>query len=261
MIFLGQVCQGEARGELLTCTRPPCPWGVQLGSSMVVTMVVTSISWDISLQPWLFICIFKLELQPQVKDSSHFCTTSSGWNLDIVSRRVLQACDTLRDYQALVFTCFMCGWVIYFIASVLQALFFAVSVSSFQGHQNVPRNRGFRVSFPGPNPGLSLGFTAAICQLPATPERSGSFTESPLPPLFRFLSAFSPWLLFGDQGGLTDMILRFAGLQQNMRCMNLCNPGIFFILKTKDNYSIGNNRKCCDIYLYIYNGALSSSAL
>lgn len=32
-----------------------------------------------------------------------------------------QACDTLRDYQALVFTCFMCGWVIYFIASVLQA--------------------------------------------------------------------------------------------------------------------------------------------
>ena len=185
------------------------------------------------------IYIFKLELQPQVKDSSHFCTTSSGWNLDIVSRRVLQACDTLRDYQALVFTCFMCGWVIYFIASVLQHYFLRSRSPLFRDF-DVPRNRG-NGQFSRPNPGLSLGFTAAICQCASYPERSGSFTESPLPPLFRFLSAFSPWPLFGDQGGLTDMILRLAGLQQNMRCMNLCNPGIFFILKTKDNYSIGNN--------------------
>ena len=190
--------------------------------------------------------IFKLELQPQVKDSSHFCTTSSGWNLDIVSSRVLQACDTLRDYQALVFTCFMCGWVIYFIASVLQALFFAVAVSSFQGLWCAKKSWE-RSVFQAQIQDFPLD-----SQLPsATPERSGSFTESPLPPLFRFLSAFSPWPLFGDQGGLTDMILRLAGLQQNMRCMNLCNPGIFFILKTKENYNIENNRKCCDIYLYI----------
>eukprot|EP00434_Breviolum_minutum_P023188 symbB.v1.2.020454.t1/scaffold1720.1/size104783/8 len=43
-----------------------------------------------------------------------------------------KACDTLRDYQALVFTCFMCGWVIYFIASVLQVwIFYRKSVASF----------------------------------------------------------------------------------------------------------------------------------
>ena len=33
----------------------------------------------------------------------------------------------------------------------------------------------------------------------ATSERSGSFTESPLPPSFRFRSAFSPWPLSGDR--------------------------------------------------------------
>eukprot|EP00438_Fugacium_kawagutii_P015420 Skav221552 [mRNA] locus=scaffold1376:66996:68857:- [translate_table: standard] len=43
-----------------------------------------------------------------------------------------EACDTLRDYQALVFTCFMCGWVIYFIASVLQVwIFYKKSIATF----------------------------------------------------------------------------------------------------------------------------------
>lgn len=43
-----------------------------------------------------------------------------------------KACDTLRDYQALVFTCFMCGWVIYFIASVLQVwIFYRKSIATF----------------------------------------------------------------------------------------------------------------------------------
>ncbi|CAJ1336704.1 unnamed protein product [Effrenium voratum] len=31
-----------------------------------------------------------------------------------------KACDTLRDYQSPVFACFMGGWIIYFVASILQ---------------------------------------------------------------------------------------------------------------------------------------------
>ena len=192
------------------------------------------------------IYIFKLELQPQVKDSSHFCTTSSGWN---PWYRVPPSAPGLRHSTRLSSTCLhlLHVWMgdLFHCQRAAGTILDRSRSPLFRDINMCQEIVGLGSVFQ--NPGLPLGFTAAICQLPATPERSGSFTESPLPPLFRFLSAFSPWPLFGVQGGLTDMILRLAGLQQNMRRMNLCNPGIFFILKTKDNYSIGNNRKCCDI--------------
>ncbi|CAE7874422.1 unnamed protein product [Symbiodinium sp. KB8] len=43
-----------------------------------------------------------------------------------------KACDTLRDYQALVFSCFMCGWIVHFIASILQVwIFYKRSIATF----------------------------------------------------------------------------------------------------------------------------------
>ncbi|CAE8709159.1 unnamed protein product, partial [Polarella glacialis] len=42
-----------------------------------------------------------------------------------------KACDALRDYQLLVFGCFISGWVIYFFAAILQVWIFYSSQVAF----------------------------------------------------------------------------------------------------------------------------------
>eukprot|EP00440_Ansanella_granifera_P051919 gb/GFBE01056290.1/.p1 GENE.gb/GFBE01056290.1/~~gb/GFBE01056290.1/.p1 ORF type:complete len:251 (+),score=42.05 gb/GFBE01056290.1/:1-753(+) len=43
-----------------------------------------------------------------------------------------KACDALKDYQALVFYSFMAGWVLYFVASILQVwIYYRVQIAGF----------------------------------------------------------------------------------------------------------------------------------
>lgn len=43
-----------------------------------------------------------------------------------------KACDALKDYQVLTFYCFMTGWIIYFIASILQVwIYYRMHIAAF----------------------------------------------------------------------------------------------------------------------------------